>query len=104
MILCLRVVPGLSYALAAARRPELHARPAVVGSLPSGRGAIREINALAAGFGIHPGMTPAQARQHCPDVVVLLPDPAREAAVGEEMGEIVRTYTPQVQPLESGLL
>ncbi len=102
MLLHLRVVPGFWAAIEERDRPELRAHPLILGGLPSQRGAVREANVLAGHCGVRPGMSLTQAHQHCPDGVFLSPNIPRYEAAWEEVCEIVRGFTPLVEPLEMG--
>ena len=103
MIVYLRVVPGLQVAVEERDRPDLRLRPTIIGGHPqAGRGTVQEANAAAQNCGVRPGMSLAQARQYCPEAVFLLPDSARYEAVWEQICEILRGYTPLVEPIELG--
>lgn len=102
MILHLRVVPGFGVAVETVRRPEIRSHPAVLCGPPQKRGIVQEANFAALQRGITAGMTLSQARQQCPESVVLLPDlPAYEAA-WEAVCETLRRFTPRVEPIEMG--
>lgn len=103
MILYLRVVPGLAVAVEEMRRPDLRAHPLILSS-DRRRSTVREANFPAQHRGVRPGMTMAQARQICPDAVVLQHDPAAYSAVWEEICDVVRQITPAVEPVEPGQL
>jgi DNA polymerase IV len=101
VILSLRVLPGLTLALAQRDRPDLRDRPAIAGT-PGGRGLVVEVNASARRLGIRPGITAAQARHSCPDISTIVVDAARNAAVGDELCAALSAFTPLLQPLEPG--
>lgn len=102
MIVHLAVLPGFGIAVEARQRPELASLPAVMGGLPQQRGVVREANMAAQQRGIHPGMTLAQARQHCPECLFLVPDLPRYEAVWADIRAVLRRYTPLVEPIELG--
>src|SRR5437660_8074809 len=101
-MLHLRVVPGFWVAVEEVRRPEVRSHPVILGGLPHQRGVVREASFPAQQRGVQAGMPLAQAYQQCPDGIFLMPDlPAYEAA-WEVVCDILRTYTPLVEPLEMG--
>lgn len=102
MFLYLRTVPGFWTAIEERDRPILRSFPLILGGLPSQRGMVREVNLLAGQRGIRPGMSLAQAQQLCPDGTFLVPDIPRYEGDWEGVCDIVRTYTPAVEPLEMG--
>jgi DNA polymerase-4 len=102
MIVYLRVLPGFSIAAEERQRPELRSSPAIVGGLPHQRGIVREVNTLAARYGVRAGMTLSQARHYCPDGIFLVPDLPHYQMLWEEMCDILRDYTPLVEPVEMG--
>lgn len=104
MFLYLRSVPGFRAAIEERDRPELHDRPLILGGLPSQRGMVREINLAAGHRGVRPGMSLAQAQQLCPEGLFLVPDMSKYEAAWDEVCEIVRAYTPLVEPEEMGQL
>jgi DNA polymerase IV len=102
MILYLRTVPGFGIAVEECARPEIRLYPVVIGGLPQQRGLVREANIPAQRTGIRPGMTLAQARQQCPETIFLVPDLPRYEAIWGEICELLRSYTPIVEPIEPG--
>lgn len=54
-------------------QPELRTRPLVVGGDPRGRGVVATANYVARGFGIHSGMSCAEALRRCPQAVFVQP-------------------------------
>jgi DNA polymerase IV len=78
--------------------PSIAGRPVIVGGLGP-RGVVSAASYEARPFGVHSAMPMAQARRACPHGVFLAPRfPAYEAASVEVM-EILRAYTPLVEPL-----
>lgn len=103
MIVYLRVVPGFQVAVEERDHLELRLRPLIIGSSPNaGRGIVREANTVAQRCGVQAGMSLAQARQYCPEAVFLVPDLAHYELVWEQTCEILREYTPLVEPIEPG--
>ena len=81
------------------RRPELRNRPlAVCGSQEERHGIVLTANYLAKPRGVKTGMSIWQARQHCPDLVVLPPDMGEYIRVSKMAREIYDDYTDQVEP------
>lgn len=81
------------------RRPELRDRPlAVCGSQEERHGIVLTANYLAKPRGVKTGMAIWQARQHCPDLVVLPPDMGEYIRVSKMAREIYDDYTDQVEP------
>lgn len=102
MFLYLRSVPGFWTALEEHDRPEMRDRPLIMGGLPSQRGTVREVNRIAGHRGVRPGMSLAQAHQLCPEGTFLVPDIPRYEGAWETLCDIVRGYTPAVEPIEMG--
>lgn len=101
-MLHLRVVPGFWIAVEEVRRPGLRSHPVILGGLPHQRGVVREASFAAQQRGVQPGMPLSQAHQQCPNGIFLMPDlPAYETA-WETVCDILRTYTPLVEPLQMG--
>lgn len=102
MFLYLRSVPGFWTALEERDRPEMRDRPLIMGGLPSQRGMVREVNLIASHRGVRPGMSLAQAHQLCPEGMFLVPDIPRYEGAWDGLCDIVRGYTPMVEPVEMG--
>ena len=81
------------------RRPELRNRPlAVCGSQEERHGIVLTANYLAKPKGVKTGMAIWQARQHCPDLMVLPPDMEEYIRVSKMAREIYEDFTDQVEP------
>ncbi|WP_293009821.1 MULTISPECIES: DNA polymerase IV [unclassified Oscillibacter] len=81
------------------RHPELRGRPlAVCGSQEARHGIVLAANYLAKPLGIKTGMAIWQARQKCPDLVVLPPDMAEYIRFSKLAREIYADYTEQIEP------
>lgn len=81
------------------RRPELRNRPlAVCGSQEARHGIVLTANYLAKPYGVKTGMAIWQARQRCPDLVILPPDMAEYIRFSKLAREIYADYTDQIEP------
>ncbi len=80
-------------------RPQLAAKPVVVGGRAEGRGVVAAANYIARGFGVHSAMPTATALRLCPRLVVLPPRHDFYAKVSRQIHEIFNRYTPQIEPL-----
>ena len=81
------------------RRPELRDKPvAVCGSQEDRHGIVLTANYHAKPRGVKTGMAIWQAKQCCPDLVVLPPDMAEYIRIGKMAREIYEDYTDQVEP------
>jgi DNA polymerase-4 len=102
MILHLRVVPGFWVAVEEVRRPEIRSQPIILCGPPQKQGVVHEASFAALQRGITPGMTLSQARQLCPESIVLLPDLPSYEVAWEAVCETLRRFTPAVEPVEMG--
>lgn len=81
------------------RHPELRNKPvAVCGSQEDRHGIVLTANYLAKPRGVKTGMAIWQARQHCPELVVLPPDMGEYIRFSKMAREIYEDYTDQVEP------
>jgi DNA polymerase-4 len=80
-------------------RPELAARPVVVGGSPEGRGVVAAASYAAREFGVHSAMPAARAMRLCPQAVFLPVRMEHYAQVSREIRAIFHRYTPLVEPL-----
>jgi DNA polymerase-4 len=78
-------------------RPELRARPVIVGG--GKRGVVAACCYLARIQGVRSAMPMFKALAACPDAVVIRPDLAKYSAVGRQIRVLMEELTPQVQPL-----
>jgi DNA polymerase-4 len=78
-------------------RPELLARPVIVGGM--GRGVVAACCYVARTRGVRSAMPMFQALRACPDAVVIRPDMAKYAAEGRRIRALMEALTPAVQPL-----
>lgn len=81
------------------RHPELRDKPlAVCGSQEERHGIVLTANYLAKPFGVKTGMAVWQARQRCPDLVILPPDMEEYIRFSRMAREIYEDYTDQIEP------
>lgn len=80
-------------------RPELAARPVVVGGSPEGRGVVAAANYEARKYGVHSAMPMATALRRCPELVVLRVRMDLYAAESKRIHAIIGRYTPLIEPL-----
>ena len=81
------------------RHPELRGKPvAVCGSQEERHGIVLTANYVAKPRGVKTGMAIWQARQVCPDLVILPPDMAEYIRISHYAREIYEDYTDQVEP------
>ena len=80
-------------------RPELRGKPVAVGGDPEQRhGIILAKNQLARGRGVETGEALWQARQKCPELVILPPDFPLYLRFSRLAREIYLEYTSRVEP------
>ncbi len=78
-------------------RPELRGKPLVVGGRPDSRSVATTANYEARKFGIHSGMSCAQARRLCPSCLFIPPDFKKYQQVSEQIHAIFHEYTDLVE-------
>ncbi len=78
-------------------RPELRGRPLVVGGPPDSRSVATTANYEARKFGIHSGMSCAQARRLCPQCLFIPPDFRKYQQVSQQIHEIFHEFTDLVE-------
>ncbi len=80
-------------------RPELRGKPLVVGGRPDSRSVATTANYEARKFGIHSGMSCAEARRHCPHCLFIPPDFKKYQLVSEQIRKIFFEYTDLVETM-----
>ena len=80
-------------------RPELRGKPLVVGGRPDSRSVATTANYEARKFGIHSGMSCAQARRLCPQCLFIPPDFKKYRQVSEQIQAIFHDYTDLVESI-----
>lgn len=81
------------------RRPELRDKPvAVCGSQEERHGIVLTASYPAKRRGVKTGMAIWQAKQHCPDLIVLPPDMSEYMRISRLARDIYERYTDQVEP------
>ncbi|MEJ0020826.1 MAG: DNA polymerase IV [Acetobacteraceae bacterium] len=78
-------------------RPELAARPVIVGG--GVRGVVTAACYVARIYGVRSAMPMFKALKACPDAVVIKPDFAKYVAVGRQIRGMMARLTPLLQPL-----
>ncbi len=79
--------------------PDLRGKPVVVGGSPEGRGVVSAASYEARKFGIRSATPMATAVRLCPDLIRVSVGMANYSAVSKEIMEILRRYTPLLEPL-----
>lgn len=81
------------------RRPEIRDKPvAVCGSQEDRHGIVLTANYAAKPYGVKTGMAVWQAKQCCPDLVVLPPDMREYIRISRLARDIYEDYTNQIEP------
>jgi DNA polymerase-4 len=78
-------------------RPELQARPVIVGG--GTRGVVTAACYIARIYGVKSAMPMFKALKACPDAVVIKPDFSKYTAASRQVRELMSEMTPLVQPL-----
>jgi len=79
-------------------RPELRGLPVIVGAA-SARGVVAAASYEARKFGVRSAMPGFRARALCPNGVFLPANMARYAEVSEQVHEVFREFTPEIEPI-----
>ncbi len=77
--------------------PSLTDKPVIVGG--GRRGVVSAACYVARTFGVHSAMPMFKALKACPDAVVIKPDMSKYAVVSREIRNLMKAYTPIVEPL-----
>jgi DNA polymerase-4 len=79
--------------------PALAGKPVIVGGPSESRGVVSAASYEARKFGVHSAMSSYRAHQLCPDGVFIAPRMARYAELSRAIHEILKTYTPLIEPI-----
>ncbi len=79
--------------------PSLQGQPVVIGGSPEGRGVIAAASYEARAFGVRSAMPSARAIRRCRHLVFIKPEFHRYRAESEKVFEILREFSPIVQPV-----
>jgi DNA polymerase-4 len=77
--------------------PELRGKPLAVGGRPDSRSVVTTANYEARKFGVHSGMSCAQARRLCPHCLFIPPDFKKYQQVSEQIHRIFHEFTDLVE-------
>jgi len=77
--------------------PALRDKPVIIGG--GRRGVVSAACYIARRYGVRSAMPMFKARRACPEAVVIPPDMQKYATVGRAVREILKSYTPLVEPL-----
>lgn len=78
--------------------PSLKGKPVIVGG-DSRRGVVSAASYEARKYGVHSAMSMVEAMRRCPHAAVAMPRMSRYAEVSEQVFDVFRRYTPQVEGL-----
>lgn len=79
--------------------PSLKDKPVVVGGNPEGRGVVSAASYAARKYGIHSAMPIVKAKRLCPQAIFLRGSHRRYSEYSEKVFEILRRYSPLVEPM-----
>jgi DNA polymerase IV len=77
--------------------PELRHVPLVVGGDPHGRGVVATANYVARTFGIHSGLSCAEARRRCPEAVFVRPRHSVYRTYAHSVWDAVGSVVPEIE-------
>lgn len=95
-------IPAFAIAVERLDRPELRDRPVAVAWGRTGRTSVLSVSAEARQEGVARGMPLGRARDVCPGLTVLPPNPARTERAGRLLGGVAARYTPLWEPPRPG--
>ncbi|MFT5356317.1 MAG: DNA polymerase-4 [Polyangiales bacterium] len=78
--------------------PSLKGKPVIVGG-DSRRGVVCAASYEARRFGVHSAMSMVEAMRRCPQAAITMPRMSRYSEVSEQVFDVFRRYTPQVEGL-----
>jgi len=90
--------PAFCVAVERVVAPRLRSRPVAVAPTAGDRAALLAVSAEAREAGVVRGMPVRLARRHCPDLVLLPPNPELYARASRALHGILRAYAPVVEP------
>ena len=79
--------------------PALKGKPVIVGGRPNQRGVVSAASYEARRYGVHSAMPLRHAYKLCPQAVFLPVNGRRYEEVSEQIMEILKSYTPLVEPI-----
>jgi DNA polymerase IV len=77
--------------------PALKGKPVIIGALPGGRGVVSTASYEARKFGVRSAMPISEAYRRCPDGIFLRPNGRKYVQASEQVGEILKCISPQVE-------
>jgi nucleotidyltransferase/DNA polymerase involved in DNA repair len=95
-------IPNFALRVEILQRPELDGQPLALRSAESQRPVIVDCTPEAIEQGIRPGMLPREALAMCPHVVTVMPNPARDSTVFNDIIANLEEFSPAVEPDETG--
>lgn len=78
--------------------PGLHGKPVIVGGPKGSRGVVTTANYVARQYGIHAGMSLAEADRRCPEVHHVSTRGGKYTSVSLDLMEVLRRFSPRVEP------
>jgi nucleotidyltransferase/DNA polymerase involved in DNA repair len=79
--------------------PSLQGKPVIVGGYAEKRGVVSAASYEARAYGVHSAMPTSQAKRLCPQGIFLPVRMGRYQEVSEQIFQVLREYTPLVEPL-----
>ena len=79
--------------------PSLRGKPVIVGGYAEKRGVVSAASYEARAYGVHSAMPTSQAKRLCPQGIFLPVRMGRYQEVSEQIFQVLRGYTPLVEPL-----
>jgi DNA polymerase-4 len=95
-------VPGFYAEVERVERPDLGARPVVVGGDPRKGGSVQAATADAAARGVEPGMSMLEALERCPDARALVTDRGRYREMGVRLFACLRRVCERIEEAGPG--
>lgn len=95
-IACL-YIPHLALRIALLNQPELDGLPLILSNPKSGRAVVIDATDEATAKGVRPGLTLREASALCPDGIIMMPNPAMENRVSQEILTQLEAISPFVE-------